>query len=157
MKKYSIGILMAFLLVTAATAFAFSSAKSDDLAIPPSNAVGQFNQGAPPTIYINDLVTTFEDGGSISVFNIVQLSNGWHLLRKGTLAGNKRTEIVPIALVNGYFLFQEPKWYSVCSRSQCDGFCDPNTANNACFCTPGNANCTFGGSVGQLYEVEILH
>jgi hypothetical protein len=138
-------------------AFTVSMANSPN---PPDDAVGHPNEGAPPTVYINELVDEFEDGGDITVFQIVNLSGNWKLLRKGFQNGKKRTEVVPIALSGGYFRFAGPVWYVVCDLSAQDcpspGFCDPNSSNTACVCNGSSPTCNFGGSPGQLFPTEVL-
>lgn len=161
MKKQSAFLLAVLLCLVAMSTLAFTSASTTKEALPPpDDAVGQPNQNGPPTIFVDKLVNEFQGGGSITTYNIVNLSGNWKLLRKGTLNGMKRTEVVPVALSAGYFRFHGPVWYVVCDlgAQNCSspGFCDPNAANTACVCSNGGANCNFGNSGVQLFDTEVL-
>jgi hypothetical protein len=161
MKKQSVILLtLVILCVFGLSMAAIKGHDAVDTPQVPADAIGQPNSNGPPTIFTDKLVTTFEDGGSIVVFDIVNLSGNWKLLRKGTLGGNRRTEVVPIVLSAGYYRFHGPVWYVVCdlAANSCaaPAFCNPNTTNTACVCANGGNNCNFGGSSGQLYDTEVL-
>ncbi|HEX2900206.1 MAG TPA: hypothetical protein VHS96_10850 [Bacteroidia bacterium] len=160
MKKQSAFLLAVFLCLVAMSTLAFTSEDASSKLQVPADAIGEPNQNGPPTIFVNKLVTDFQAGGTITTFNIVNLNGDWKLLRKGTLNGVKRTEVVPIALVSGFFRFNGPVWYVVCdiSAQNCSspGFCNPNIYNTACVCSNGGANCNFGNSGVQLFDTEVL-
>jgi hypothetical protein len=160
MKKLTALLLVVF-LSAAAWSIASTFTKNDKLD-PPADAIGHPNVGQPPTIYFDKLVDEFQNGGTITQFQIATLGGNWKLLRFGVQSGMKRTEIIPISLVSGYFRFNGPVWYTVCDRSAQDcgssgvHFCRPNSQGTSCLCDAGNQTCNFGVDVSQIYDVEVL-
>lgn len=163
MKKQSIFLITALVTLLGITSFAFTNASESTTETTtedqqPANVIGKWVQGGNHIVYENKLVKKFKAGGTVTNFKIVNLATGWTLVRAGLLNGDKRSEAIPISKVGGFFEFLEPVWFTTCFAPDCNGFCRPNSANDACNCTGpgGQGDCTFGNPPYQLFDVEVI-